>query len=88
VTASPAGEAVTRRIEEERRLMYVAVTRAQRSLTLTWCKARKRVRENVTRLPSRFLAELGLEVSTGQRVVGADEAKARLAALRAGFGKK
>ena len=83
-----SGDAVARRIEEERRLMYVAVTRAQRSLTLTWCKARRRVRENLTRLPSRFLAELGLEVTTGQRVIGADEARARLAALRAGFGRK
>ncbi|MCX6946232.1 MAG: hypothetical protein NT173_15945, partial [Opitutales bacterium] len=28
------------RVEEERRLMYVAVTRAKRSLTLTWCGSR------------------------------------------------
>ncbi len=30
------------RIEEERRLMYVAITQAQRSLHLNWCKKRKR----------------------------------------------
>ena len=49
------------RIEEERRLMYVGVTRAQRSLQITWCRKRKRGREHETREPSRFLAELGLD---------------------------
>jgi superfamily I DNA/RNA helicase len=42
------------RIEEERRLMYVAVTRAQRSLTISWCRQRRRARALVQRLPSRF----------------------------------
>jgi ATP-dependent DNA helicase Rep len=49
------------RIEEERRLMYVGVTRAQRSLQITWCKKRKRGREADARDPSRFIGELGLE---------------------------
>ena len=49
------------RIEEERRLMYVGVTRAQRSLQITWCKKRKRGREADARDPSRFIAELGLD---------------------------
>ncbi|MDD3528626.1 MAG: 3'-5' exonuclease, partial [Gallionellaceae bacterium] len=46
------------RLEEERRLMYVGITRAQRSLTLTWCKRRKRGQEWLPCEPSRFLAEL------------------------------
>jgi ATP-dependent DNA helicase Rep len=49
------------RIEEERRLMYVGVTRAQRSLTISWCRKRRRARESQVCEPSRFIAELGLE---------------------------
>ena len=49
------------RIEEERRLMYVGITRAQRSLTITWCKKRKRVRESMACEPSRFIKEMRLD---------------------------
>ena len=49
------------RLEEERRLMYVGVTRAQRSLSITWCKKRKKAREMMTCFPSRFIKELQLE---------------------------
>ena len=54
-------EVFAQRIEEERRLMYVGITRAQRSLTLTWCKKRKRVRENIVCEPSRFIKEMRIE---------------------------
>lgn len=49
------------RIEEERRLMYVGITRAQRSLHLTWCARRRRQREERLCEVSRFVAEMGLE---------------------------
>ncbi|MFC3553674.1 UvrD-helicase domain-containing protein [Alcaligenes endophyticus] len=49
------------RIQEERRLMYVGITRAQRSLRLTWCKKRRRARENLVRERSRFIDEMALE---------------------------
>ena len=49
------------RIEEERRLMYVAITRAQRSLHLNWCKKRKRARETVVCEATRFIAEMLLD---------------------------
>ncbi len=49
------------RIQEERRLMYVAITRAQKHLTVTWCKKRRRAREDIICEPSRFIAEMGLE---------------------------
>ncbi len=82
--APGAGDAAQeRRIEEERRLMYVAVTRAQRSLTLSWCRKRKRGKEHFTQLPSRFLAEMQLESAPLKRTLGRDEGKARLAGLRA-----
>jgi ATP-dependent DNA helicase Rep len=55
---APADDA---RIEEERRLMYVAITRAQRSLHVSWCKKRKRARETVVCEPSRFIPEMGLD---------------------------
>jgi ATP-dependent DNA helicase Rep len=71
------------RVEEERRLMYVAVTRAQRSLTLSWCRQRRRAKSVVSRVPSRFLAEMQLEPDGGAAaVVGTDLAKQRLAALK------
>lgn len=45
-------------IEEERRLAYVGITRAQRSLNLTMARTRKRYGERVLCEPSRFLEEL------------------------------
>ncbi|NLY65230.1 MAG: UvrD-helicase domain-containing protein [Alcaligenaceae bacterium] len=59
--ASKDGEALEVRIQEERRLMYVGITRAQFHLTLTWCKKRRRAREDVICEPSRFIGEMGLE---------------------------
>ncbi|HEX5485503.1 MAG TPA: UvrD-helicase domain-containing protein [Limnobacter sp.] len=54
-------ELTDERLEEERRLMYVGVTRAQRSLTITHCKKRRKARDMVTCFPSRFIKELKLE---------------------------
>jgi ATP-dependent DNA helicase Rep len=45
-------------IEEERRLAYVGITRAQRSLSLTMARTRKRYGERMLCEPSRFLEEL------------------------------
>ncbi len=45
-------------VEEERRLAYVGVTRAQRTLALTLAKKRKQFGEWQNCEPSRFLAEL------------------------------
>ncbi len=45
-------------IEEERRLAYVGITRAKRTLTMTLCAKRRRAGEMVDIEPSRFLAEL------------------------------
>jgi ATP-dependent DNA helicase Rep len=45
-------------IEEERRLTYVGITRAQRNLVITYAKKRSRYGESVECEPSRFLGEL------------------------------
>jgi len=48
-------------VDEERRLFYVGVTRAQRSLHLSFCRRRKRAGGISQCQPSRFLAELAQE---------------------------
>ncbi|MBN8429403.1 DNA helicase Rep [Microbulbifer salipaludis] len=45
-------------IEEERRLTYVGITRAQKTLTMTLAGKRKMFGENQDTTPSRFLEEL------------------------------
>jgi ATP-dependent DNA helicase Rep len=78
-------------VDEERRLMYVGLTRAQETLHLSYCATRKRAGENVDCAPSRFLAELAQEdLRYADRALTPDEAakaktagNARLAALKA-----
>ena len=44
--------------EEERRLFYVAMTRAQRKLYITYAMSRNLYGENRKNLPSKFLNEI------------------------------
>jgi len=72
--------------EEERRLFYVAITRAKQKLYLTACRKRKLLRDWIEASPSPFLQELpeGLvELHTPPKEVGAEEAKDYFAALKA-----
>ena len=76
------------KIEEERRLMYVGITRAQRSLHLSYCERRKQARDFIPSEPSRFIAEMGkedLRFSGGKAAAEPDKAtgNARLAAMKA-----
>ncbi len=48
-------------IEEERRLAYVGITRAQKNLTLSFASRRKRYSEVIDCQPSRFIDELPAE---------------------------
>jgi len=68
-------------VEEERRLMYVGLTRAQRSLHLSYCRTRKRAGVKVDCVPSRFLKELAQEDLryAGEPLPAEEEAKARAA---------
>jgi superfamily I DNA/RNA helicase len=49
-------------LEEERRLMYVAITRAKQYLTLSMAQQRKRMGKEATSRPSRFLFEIPKEL--------------------------
>ena len=49
-------------VEEERRLMYVAITRAKTHLTLSMSKMRKRYGKDQASSPSRFLFEIPKEL--------------------------
>lgn len=61
-------EGECQRIQEERRLMYVGITRAQRSLHISWCERRRRGREEVSCEPSRFIAEMALADNAPQDI--------------------
>ncbi len=79
------------RLEEERRLMYVGITRAQKSLTLTWCAKRRKGGETVRCEPSRFLAELDADAvrhagREADPAAGRQAGRERLASLRAMLG--
>jgi len=76
------------KVDEERRLMYVGITRAQKSLNVTWCERRKMGGELRTCEPSRFIGEMGEEVQINDREqrnapVSKEEGRARLAGLMA-----
>ncbi len=76
-------------IDEERRLFYVGITRAMRTLTLSHCRRRKRFGDWLPCEPSRFLAELPAEDLAWDADQAADPeqaiatGRAHLAAIRA-----
>ena len=57
--------------EEERRLFYVAVTRAKEQLFLTCAKERYKFKEFVRQIPSRFLKDVPDELC--QRSMAGDD---------------
>jgi len=62
--ATPASEEVGGSVEEERRLFYVALTRAKKRLFLSRCLSRKKRGQQYDTSPSPFLAELPAETVT------------------------
>jgi ATP-dependent DNA helicase Rep len=65
------------RLEEERRLMYVGITRARTTLAVSTLKRRKRGRDFVMAMPSRFIKEMKLH-----EVVAKEDPREKLKALR------
>jgi ATP-dependent DNA helicase Rep len=78
-----AAEGLLHRLQEERRLMYVGITRAQRSLAVSWTRKRKKGREMIAAQPSRFIAEMALDQATAR-----EDPREKLKALRAEFARK
>src|SRR5690606_9804636 len=73
-------------VDEERRLAYVGVTRAQDTLTLTFCKGRMKWGKLRVSIPSRFIMEMRGETERAQRA--ADAARAQFEAAAAFSAKK
>jgi ATP-dependent DNA helicase Rep len=63
--------------------MYVGITRAQRTLAVSWPKKKKKGRDMITAQPSRFIAEMALDQNTVK-----EDPREKLKALRAEFAKK
>jgi len=81
-------------VEEERRLFYVGITRAMQTLTLSYCRVRRRYGELISCDPSRFLEELPEEeIQWEDRMeVNKEETqeigKSHLARIRAGLSSR
>ena len=81
-------------LEEERRLMYVGITRAKHHLTLTHCVKRKRQGSFIFPEPSRFIAEMpqeDLEIlgrKGGAPLVSKEEGRRMLGDMLARLGGK
>ena len=71
------------RLQEERRLMYVGITRAQRTLAVNWLRRRKKGRDTIAGLPSRFIAEMALNKETAR-----EDPREKIKALRAEFAQR
>jgi ATP-dependent DNA helicase Rep len=79
-TLKTVDESIVQRLQEERRLMYVGITRAQRSLAVSWLKRRKKGREFIQGMASRFIGEMSLDQATTK-----EDPREKLKALRAEF---
>ena len=79
----PMSEDLLARLQEERRLMYVGITRAQRSLAVSWTRKRKKGRGMIAAQPSRFIAEMALD-----KISVKEDPREKLKALRAEFAKR
>lgn len=75
-------------IEEERRLFYVAITRAKRKLFLTTTKSRRKANGVVECQPSPFIAEIPehlIEVVEAEEPAAEEEVKDAFARMKARF---
>jgi ATP-dependent DNA helicase Rep len=71
------------RLQEERRLMYVGITRARQTLVVSTLRRRKKGRDTVAGVPSRFIAEMKLH-----EAVPREDPRERLKKLRAELAAK
>lgn len=74
--ATPAAEA------EERRLLYVALTRAQETLRCTWAERRSFGAKAIPRSPSPYLEPIEMTIALLQQGVAPSDLRAKIAAER------
>jgi len=80
---SDSEEMTVERLEEERRLMYVGITRARQTLAVSTLRRRKKGRETIAGVPSRFIAEMKLNEAKTQ-----EDPRERLRKLRESIAAK
>ena len=78
-----AEEMTAQRLEEERRLMYVGITRARTTLAVSTLRRRKKSRELVMGIPSRFIGEMKLHELSEK-----EDPRLKLKRLREAFAAK
>ncbi|MBB4843093.1 ATP-dependent DNA helicase Rep [Paucibacter oligotrophus] len=76
-------EMTAQRLEEERRLMYVGITRARTTLAVSTLRRRKKSRELVMGVPSRFITEMRLNEGDSK-----EDPREKLKRLRETFAAK
>ena len=76
-------EMTAQRLEEERRLMYVGITRARKTLAVSTLRRRRKARELVMGIPSRFILEMKLHESSVK-----EDPREKLKRLREAFAVK
>lgn len=78
-------------LDEERRLFYVALTRAKESLTISHCASRKKFGQSIPCHPSSFLQDLPDELvehadELAKKPVSTESGRDQFAAMRAALG--
>ncbi len=74
---SDTDEMTPERLQEERRLMYVGITRARTTLSVSTLRRRKKGRDTIAGVPSRFIKEMKLNEAKAQ-----EDPRERLKRLR------
>jgi ATP-dependent DNA helicase Rep len=76
-------EMTPERLQEERRLMYVGITRARKTLVVSTLRRRKKGRDTAMGVPSRFIAEMMLHLAKSS-----EDPKDKLKRIRAELAAK
>jgi len=76
-------EMTPERLQEERRLMYVGITRARQTLAVSTLRRRKKSRETIMGIPSRFILEMKLHEASGK-----EDPREKLKRMREEFAAK
>ncbi|MCL2720187.1 MAG: UvrD-helicase domain-containing protein [Treponema sp.] len=85
-----SGDSISGNIEEERRLFYVAITRAREKLYITSCRSRRHLQNTKECNPSPFLEEIPKDLLTShvkeKDIIDDDQAEKYIAQIKAMLG--